>query len=46
MARYMTDKERTALKEFEEELLESLKKLRKKVANTKKNPDLYYVKER
>ena len=30
MTRYMTDSERKALKEFEEELLESLKELRKK----------------
>ena len=29
MARYMTDIERKALKEFEEELLESLKKTKK-----------------
>ena len=31
MARYMTDIERKALKEFEEELLESLKKLRNEI---------------
>ena len=31
MARYMTDKEREALAEFENELLDSLKELRKKV---------------
>ena len=31
MARYMTDSERKALKEFEEELLESLKKLRNEI---------------
>ena len=31
MARYMTDKEREALREFENELLDSLKELRKKV---------------
>jgi len=35
MARYMTDIERKALKEFEEELLESLKELRKKIKNHK-----------
>ena len=35
MARYMTDIERKALKEFEEELLESLKELRKKIPNYK-----------
>ena len=35
MARYMTDIERKALKEFEEELLESLKELRKKIKNYK-----------
>lgn len=35
MARYMTDSERKALKEFEEELLESLKELRKKIKNYK-----------
>ena len=31
MPRYMTDKEREALAEFEKELLDSLKELRKKV---------------
>ena len=31
MARYMTDIERKALKEFEEELLKSLKKLRNEI---------------
>ena len=31
MPRYMTDKEREALREFENELLESLKELRKKL---------------
>ena len=35
MARYMTDIERKALKEFEEELSESLKGLRKKIKNYK-----------
>ena len=33
MARYMTDKEREALQEFENELLDSLKELRKKLKN-------------
>ena len=36
MARYMTDIERKALKEFEEELLENLKELRKKVKSKNK----------
>ena len=31
MARYMTDIERKALKEFEEELLENLKELRNEI---------------
>ena len=31
MARYMTDIERKALREFQEELLESLKKLRNEI---------------
>jgi hypothetical protein len=31
MARYMTDKEREALREFQNELLDSLKELRKKI---------------
>ena len=35
MARYMTDVERKELKEFEDELLESLKELRKKIPNYK-----------
>ena len=35
MARYMTDIERKALKEFEEELLESLKKLRNEIKSKK-----------
>ena len=39
MARYMTDKEREALREFQNELLDSLKELRKKIKKlaTKKN---------
>ena len=35
MARYMTDIERKELKKFEDELLESLKELRKKIKNYK-----------
>ena len=35
MARYMTDKERETLQEFENELLDSLKELRKKIKNYK-----------
>jgi len=35
MARYMTDIERKELKKFEDELLESLKELRKKIPNYK-----------
>ena len=35
MVRYMTDVERKELKEFEDELLESLKELRKKIPNYK-----------
>ena len=35
MARYMTDVERKELKKFEDELLESLKELRKKIPNYK-----------
>ena len=35
MARYMTDKEREALAEFENELLDNLKELRKKIKNYK-----------
>ena len=36
MARYMTDIERIKLKEFEDELLESLIELREKIKNSKK----------
>ncbi len=35
MARYMTEIERKELKKFEDELLESLKELRKKIPNYK-----------
>ena len=35
MARYMTDKEREALQEFENELLDNLKELRTKIKNYK-----------
>ena len=35
MARYMTDIERKELKKFEDELLESLRELRKKIPNYK-----------
>lgn len=35
MARYMTDKEREALAKFENELLDNLKELRKKIKNYK-----------
>lgn len=40
MARYMTDSERKELKEFEDELLESLKELRKKIPNYKSEEEL------
>ena len=40
MARYMTDIERKELKEFEDELLESLKELRKKIPNYKSEEEL------
>jgi hypothetical protein len=39
MARYMTDKEREALAEFENELLDSLKELRKKLKKVDKKVD-------
>ena len=39
MARYMTDKEREALAEFENELLDNLKELRKKLKKVKKKVD-------
>jgi len=40
MARYMTDIERKELKKFEDELLESLKELRKKISNYKSEEEL------
>ena len=40
MARYMTDIERKELKKFEDELLESLKELRKKIPNYKSEEEL------
>tara|TARA_R100001509_G_scaffold160143_1_gene127519 strand:+ start:736 stop:933 length:198 start_codon:yes stop_codon:yes gene_type:complete len=40
MARYMTDIERKELKKFEDELLESLKELRKKIPNYKSKEEL------
>ena len=40
MARYMTDIERKELKKFEDELLESLKELRKKIPNYKSEEKL------
>ena len=39
MARYMTDKERKALREFENELLDSLKELRKRLKKVDKKVD-------
>ena len=39
MARYMTDKEREALEEFENELLDSLKELRKRLKKVAKKVD-------
>ena len=40
MAGYMTDIERKELKKFEDELLESLKELRKKISNYKSEEEL------
>ena len=40
MARYMNDSERKELKKFEDELLESLKELRKKIPNYKSEEEL------
>tara|TARA_B100000989_G_scaffold294024_1_gene272323 strand:- start:2341 stop:2538 length:198 start_codon:yes stop_codon:yes gene_type:complete len=40
MARYMNDSERKELKNFEDELLESLKELRKKIPNYKSEEEL------
>ena len=39
MPRYMTDKEREALQEFENELLDSLKELRKRLKKVDKTVD-------
>ena len=39
MARYMTDKEREALEEFENELLDNLKELRKRLKKVGKKVD-------
>ena len=41
MARYMTEKEREALAEFEKELLDSLKELRKKLKKVNKKVDTH-----
>ena len=40
MVRYMNDSERKELKKFEDELLESLKELRKKIPNYKSEEEL------
>ena len=39
MPRYMTDKEREALQEFENELLDNLKELRKRLKKVDKKVD-------
>ena len=39
MPRYMTDKEREALQEFENELLDNLKELRKRLKKVSKKVD-------
>ena len=41
MPRYMTDKEREALAEFENELLDNLKELRKKLKKVNKKVDTH-----
>ena len=41
MARYMTDKEREALREFENELLDNLKELRKRLKKVGKKVDTH-----
>ena len=41
MPRYMTDKEREALRIFENELLDSLKELRKKLKKVDKKVDTH-----